>query len=85
MTYAVEVPRKVQKQVARLPTDVQSYIDAAIRDLSQDPRPPGCRRLSRRGDEWRIRVGDYRIVYEIHDDSRKVLVLEVWHRQRGYG
>lgn len=85
MTYAVEVPRKVQKQVARLPTDVQSCIDAAIRDLSQDTRPPGCRRLSRRGDEWRIRVGNYRIVYEIHDDSRKVLVLEVWHRQRGYG
>ncbi len=84
MAYAVEVPRKVQKQVARLSTDVQDRVDAAIRDLGQDPRPPGCRRLSGRGDEWRIRVGDYRIVYEIHDDIGKVLVLEVWHRQRGY-
>lgn len=84
MAYAVEVPRKVQKQVARLSTDVQDRVDAASRDPGQDPRPPGCRRLSGRVDEWRIRVGDYRIVYETHDDIGKVLVLEVWHRQRGY-
>ena len=83
MAYAVEVPRKVQKQVSLLPTDARNGVEVAIGDLGQDPRPPGCRRLSGR-DEWRIRVGDYRIVYEIHDDSTKVLVLEVWHRQRGY-
>ena len=83
MAYAVEVARKVQKQASRLPVDVQSRVDVAIRGLGQDPRPPGCRRLSGQ-DEWRIRVGDYRIVYEIHDDSERVLVLEVWHHQRGY-
>jgi mRNA interferase RelE/StbE len=73
----------VQKQASRLPVDVQSRVDVAIRGLGQDPRPPGCRRLSGQ-DEWRIRVGDYRIVYEIHDDSERVLVLEIWHHQRGY-
>jgi mRNA interferase RelE/StbE len=83
MAYAVEVARKVQKQASRLPVDVQSRVDVAIRGLGQDPRPPGCRRLSGQ-DEWRIRVGDYRIVYEIHDDSERVLVLEIWHHQRGY-
>jgi mRNA interferase RelE/StbE len=83
MPYAVEVARKVQKQASRLPVDVQSRVDVAIRGLGQDPRPPGCRRLSGQ-DEWRIRVGDYRIVYEIRDDSERVLVLEVWHHQRGY-
>ncbi len=60
MSYAVEVPRKMQKQVARLPTDVQN-----------------------RGDDWRIRVGHYRIFYEIHNASRELLFLDVWSRQRG--
>lgn len=68
--------------MARLPTDVQSRIDVAIRDPGQNPRPPRCRRLSGREDERRIGVGGYRLVYEIHDDSTKVLVL-AWHRQKG--
>ena len=83
MSYAVEVARKVQKQASRLPPNARDRVDAAIRDLGRDPRPPGCRRLSGQ-DEWRIRVGDYRIVCEIDDDSERALVLEVWHRQKGY-
>lgn len=84
MAYAVEVPRKVQKQVARLPTNARYRVDAAVRGLAQDPRPPGCRKLKDRQEEWRIRVGDYRIVYEVDDDNRRVLILEIWHRQRDY-
>ncbi len=85
MAYTVRVPRKTQKQIARLPAEVRDRIDAAVHNLELEPRPPGCRKLGGREEsEWRIRVGNYRIVYEIRDDSREVLVLEVWHRQRGY-
>ncbi len=85
MAYTVRVPRKTQKQIARLPAEVRDRIDAAVHNLELEPRSPGCRKLGGREEsEWRIRVGNYRIVYEIRDDSREVLVLEVWHRQRGY-
>lgn len=84
MPYAISVPRRVQKQIARLPSDVQHRIDAAVRTLRDDPRPPGSRMLSARGGEWRIRVGAYRIIYTIDDVERAILLLEVWHRQRGY-
>lgn len=82
--YEVEVPRRTQKQVARLPEDVRNRVDNAVRGLARDPRPPGSRKLSGRGDEWRIRVGNYRVVYEVADERRTVLILEVWHRQRNY-
>lgn len=74
----------MQKQVVRLPTNARDRVDAAVRGLAQDPRPPGCRKLKDREEEWRVRVGDYRIVHEVDDDNRKMLILEVWHRQRDY-
>ena len=83
MAYTVEVPRRVQKQAARLPDNVRHRIDTAVRALAGDPRPQGCRKLSGR-EEWRVRVGSYRIIYEVHDESARVLVLEIWHRQRDY-
>ena len=83
MAYAVEVPRKVQKQAARLPGNIRDRIDFAVLALADDPRPQGCRKLSGR-EEWRIRVGSHRIVYEIHDESARIVVLEIWHRQRDY-
>jgi len=51
--------------------------------LSEDPRPLGSRQLRDRPGR-RLRVGDYRILYDVDDDRRKVLVAEVWHRQMGY-
>ncbi|MBA2618627.1 MAG: type II toxin-antitoxin system RelE/ParE family toxin [Rubrobacter sp.] len=83
MAYTVEIPRKVQKQVARLTDSVRDRRDRKARALAANPRPQGCRKLSGR-EEWRIRVGNYRVVYEIQDDRSKVLILEIRHRQRDY-
>ena len=83
MAHTVEVPRKVQKQAARLPSNVRDRVNVAVQALASDPRPRGCRKLSGR-EEWRIKVGNYRIVYEIDDESARVLALEIWHRQRDY-
>jgi mRNA interferase RelE/StbE len=56
----------------------------AIRGLANDPRPSGCRKLSGSKHDWRIRVGDYRVVYEIADEIRIVRVNRVRHRREVY-
>jgi mRNA interferase RelE/StbE len=60
--------------LAKLPRDVQQRIVAALTGLEQNARPPGCKKLTEAGGAYRIRVGDYRVIYEVDDDR---LVLEV--------
>ena len=57
---------------------------AAIDELAQNPRPAGCAKLVGTANDWRIRVGDYRIIYEIHDTRLIVLVVRVAHRREVY-
>lgn len=68
----------------KLPLDVQRRIVAVVDALAIEPRPHGVVKLA--GDEnlWRVRVGEYRIVYEIHDGQLIVLVLRVAHRREVY-
>ncbi|WP_068400769.1 type II toxin-antitoxin system RelE family toxin [Kribbia dieselivorans] len=74
---AAKVIRKLDKQMARRLLD-------AIESLARDPRPSGCIQLKGGDGEFRIRVGDYRIVYDIQDDELVVLVLRVGHRREVY-
>ena len=66
MSYAVILPRSVQNQLAKLDTVVARRIEDALLQLENDPRPVGAKKLKGR-DGWRIRVSDYRAIYEIHD------------------
>ncbi len=81
--YEIVFKRKVEKSVARLPDNAYQRVTRAIDDLSETPRPPGCPKLRGR-NEWRIRVGDYRIVYGIDDERRVLEVLNVAHRRDVY-
>jgi mRNA interferase RelE/StbE len=83
-TYAVEVAPTVLKTLNRLPKDVVVRISAAINELANDPRPRGCKKLRSRGDQYRLRVGDWRIVYSVEDSILVVWVLEVGHRREVY-
>ena len=83
MSYSLSIPRSVNRRMERLPTEVYDRVDSAILALADDPRPPGCVKLKGRED-WRIRVGDYRIVYGIDDEQRIVEVLNVAHRRDVY-
>lgn len=95
MSYEVVFKRKVRKAIARFPEDVYERVARAIDDLANDPRPRGARRMRGAGEEeWRLRVGDYRVVYRIeepHPDDPEgdwnglVTVLAVGHRQSIYG
>ncbi len=77
--------RRVEKEISDLPHPVIQRVVQAIRELAEDPHPRGARKLAgeMRG-AWRIRVGDYRIFYDVNDDDRVVIVLAVLHRREAY-
>jgi len=83
MTYGLEILRSAQKQLARIDRQDHTRIISAIRALGDNPRPPGCKTLSGRS-AWRIRVGPYRVIYEIHDDRLVVLVIAIGDRKEIY-
>ncbi|MGC8490877.1 MAG: type II toxin-antitoxin system RelE family toxin [Syntrophobacteraceae bacterium] len=83
MKFELFIQRKAQKQLANISQPNRDRIIAAIRSLSDAPRPFGSRKLSGR-DAWRIRVGDYRVIYEINDDALVVLVVSIGHRRDIY-
>ena len=83
MTYQLFLLPRAQKELARLPMESYERTRAAIRALAEEPRPPGYRKLSGR-EGWRIRVGDYRVLYEIEDTPKTVTVVQVGHRRDVY-
>lgn len=83
MSYSVFIKRSAQKQISKIPPQDNQRIKAAIRKLSEVPRPHGCKKLVGR-PAFRIRVGNYRIVYEIHDKKLIVLIVDVGHRRDVY-
>ena len=83
MTYTVEILRSAQKRLAKIDGQDRSRIIVAIRALANDPRPVGSKKLSGRS-AWRIRIGAYRVIYEIRDSQLLVLVVAVGHRGEVY-
>jgi mRNA interferase RelE/StbE len=83
MKYTILIERYAQKQIMKLGKKAIPVIKAAIAGLSDNPRPYGYKKL--KGEEaYRIRVGDYRIIYEINDDIIIVTVVSVGHRKDIY-
>lgn len=81
MLYRLEVGRQALKEVSKLPTTVRERVIAAIERLGDTPRPPGCKPVKNTAPgTYRIRVGDYRIVYLVRDNDRAVIVARVTRR-----
>lgn len=83
MTYAVALLRRAQKELAGLPNEPYPRVRDAIRSLADDPTPPGSRKLTGR-EGWRLRVGDYRVIYEMDNDRQVVTILHIGHRRDIY-
>ncbi|MDR1048982.1 MAG: type II toxin-antitoxin system RelE/ParE family toxin [Synergistaceae bacterium] len=83
MAHSVEFKLSTRKRIASLPQEQADRIINAAMALAGNPRPRGCKKLKDR-DAYRIRVGDYRVIYEIHDDVLIVLVVRVAHRREAY-
>jgi mRNA interferase RelE/StbE len=84
VAYRVELTTKARRELAALPRDAQERIDARILALSEEPRPSGSKKLEGIDDLYRIRVGDYRIVYRVDDKVVVVLVVRIGHRREVY-
>ena len=85
MSYAVQLEKSVARFLLRLrDAKLKARLDEAIEFLGDDPRPPGCRKLAGTTDRYRVRVGDYRIIYRIDDGKVTVLVLVIGHRREVY-
>lgn len=81
--YKVRVERKAQKKLSKIPEPYYSNLKTAILDLGNNPRPQGYKKLKGR-DGYRIRVADYRIIYEIQDSVLLVDVIDLGHRKDIY-
>ena len=85
MSYQVVVTPAPEKFLGRLRDEsLKRRLTKALRALENDPRPPGCVKLQGGNELYRVRVGDYRIVYQIEDMVLIVLVLEIGHRREIY-
>lgn len=83
MSYQVLLSERAQKQINALPQTIGDRITEKIYALKENPRPQGAKKLAG-GEGYRIRVGDYRIVYDIQDAVRIVTIVKVGHRKDIY-
>jgi mRNA interferase RelE/StbE len=87
MRYRLKITSRTARELRKLPVNIrariEATIEAAVSRLADDPRPPGCVKLHGAAG-WRIRVGDYRVLYDIEDDVLTVTVLRAGHRRDVY-
>jgi mRNA interferase RelE/StbE len=84
MPYTIIVTNPARKQLLKLPATMQERIAEAIDALAEIPRPHGVEPLKGLLDTYRIRVGDYRVIYALHDEELLILVIRVGHRRAIY-
>jgi mRNA interferase RelE/StbE len=84
VTYRIDFAPTAVRQLRKLDPSARRRVQAAIELLSTDPRPAEAKKLVGGEGEWRVRTGDYRIVYEIHDSRLVVLVVALGHRRGIY-
>lgn len=83
MDYEVLILRRAQKQLSNLPKQNYARVRDLMIGLGANARPSGCKKLTGR-EGWRVRYGDYRVIYEIDDVERRVTILDIGHRKDIY-
>jgi mRNA interferase RelE/StbE len=83
VSWRVEVARDARKELARLPAAIQVRVARALLALEEDPFPHGSKKLRNR-DGWRIRVGDYRVLYSADAKAQKITIGTIGHRREVY-
>jgi mRNA interferase RelE/StbE len=84
LEYAITFVRAARKELENLDAALVAKIFRAIESLAHNPRPANCKKLSGVQNRWRIRIGDYRVVYQISDDEKVVDIVAVRHRREVY-
>ncbi len=82
--YNVTITARAERELKRLDRPAKNRIVTAILNLASNPRPTGCLKVKSEEGVWRIRVGDWRIGYQINDASSEVTIIKVGHRREFY-
>jgi mRNA interferase RelE/StbE len=82
--YSIVFARSARKELESLSTKLVQTIFPTIEALAKEPRPRGCRKLKTEKNLWRVRVGDYRVIYAIDDDKEAIDIIAVRHRSKAY-
>lgn len=82
--YRINFARSARKELEALDANMVNRIFPKIEALAQEPRPQGCRKLVGESNLWRIRIGDYRVIYDINDNALAVDIVAVKHRSKAY-
>lgn len=82
--YEVYLERAAERDLSRLSPDDYCRIIPHIKDLSSNPRPAGCRKIVGSERDWRIRIGNHRVIYEIDDKVKAIKIMRVKHRREAY-
>jgi len=82
--YEVLLERRAERDIKRLPKEVFDRIIPHLKALSENPKPSGCRKISGSRSDWRIRIGDYRVIYEVSEQEHAVKVMRIRHRKNVY-
>jgi mRNA interferase RelE/StbE len=82
--YEVLIERTAERDLRSLSTDIFQRIIPRIRSLAENPRPAGCHKIAGAKNAWRIRIGDYRALYEVDDRTKTVRIFRIRHRREVY-
>ena len=82
--YTVSVNRSAQKEIRALDGNIRVRVVQSFRLLAANPRHSGCRKLVGATNRWRIRIGEYRVIYSINDADRRVEIVAARHRSKAY-
>jgi len=82
--YEVYLERAAERDLRHLSSEEFHRVIPRIKALSENPRPSGCRKITGSKNDWRIRIGDYRVIYEIDEDAKVVRIMRVRHRREVY-
>jgi mRNA interferase RelE/StbE len=82
--YEVYLERSAESDLKRLTPSIFQRIVSPIKALAGNPRPSGCKKITGSSNDWRIRIGDYRVIYEIDDKAMIVRIMRVRHRREVY-
>ncbi len=82
--YEILLERRAEKDLRKLSSELFQRIIAKIQSLSENPKPQGSRKITGSKNDWRIRIGDYRAIYEIDEQEKRVRIMRVRHQREAY-
>jgi mRNA interferase RelE/StbE len=82
--YEVLLESRAERDLKKLPGEVFHRIIPPLKSLADNPKPKGARKISGSKNDWRLRIGDYRVIYEINERAKCVKVMRIRHRREAY-